>query len=218
MPNVVTIFLHGTVGNHYNSSVERLIMSSKETLVNLLLSHDEWCNTRLFPLDKLTQFPQLSTLGLSILRLHRPFPDAFCAQPLLYMSPLTLLLLDIEAHCQNPEWEFRQAYVNTCLDIFARPGKWFSGVVIPLEWSELEDLWVQACEMHDAAFAFIDGAIDDPLPCYWTVISQISQAGISIRDRNGVGLWEGEGFKLAQRMEAFAESDRFAGYGFGKKL
>ncbi|KAG8825966.1 hypothetical protein FRC18_010176 [Serendipita sp. 400] len=41
MPGVVTIYIRGSVRNEYANSVERLVMSSKETLVNLLLCYNK---------------------------------------------------------------------------------------------------------------------------------------------------------------------------------
>ncbi|KAG8754610.1 hypothetical protein FRC14_004914 [Serendipita sp. 396] len=53
MPNVATIFLRGSVRNEYADSIERLIMSSKETLVNLLISYTR----QSFPLENLALTP-----------------------------------------------------------------------------------------------------------------------------------------------------------------
>ncbi|KAG8781486.1 hypothetical protein FRC20_008668 [Serendipita sp. 405] len=208
MPNVATIFLHGSAINDYAYSIERLIMSSKETLVNLLISYNNYGqeDSQIFPLENLVQFPRLSTLGFSILSLRFPGPDAFCTLPLLTTTSLTLLLLDIEIHSSKSEWSQRKTCASRCIEMFARPSTCFSGISVPLGWSELEDLWVQACKIPDRMGGYSQDD-HDPLPCYWSVLDRVSQYGISIRDRNAVGLWEGEGAKLAERMKALARSD-----------
>ncbi|KAG8807917.1 hypothetical protein FRC19_006257 [Serendipita sp. 401] len=215
MPGVVTIYIRGSVRNEYASSVERLLMSSKETLVNLLLCYNKQDGNQVFPLENLAQFPQLSTFGFSMLNLCPSLPENFCFHPLPNMTSLTLLLFGIRGHHQQPQWSHRRTYANRCIEMFTRPGKWFSGVSIPLEWSELEDVWVQACETYCGKDESCEDD-HDPLPCYWSVLDRISQKGIPIRDRNGVGLWEAGGAKLAQRMKTLTESNRYANQGLRK--
>ncbi|KAG8829369.1 hypothetical protein FRC18_009365 [Serendipita sp. 400] len=83
---------------------------------------------------------------------------------------------------------------------------WLSKVVIPLEWSELEELWVFVCEAFDSATVFNK---DDPLPCAWSVLDRIDRIGIPIEDRNGVDLRSEAGQKLANRMRGYTENKSY---------
>ncbi|KAG8781485.1 hypothetical protein FRC15_008655 [Serendipita sp. 397] len=217
MPNVVTIYLRGLASDDYSYSVDRLIMSSKQTLVNLLLTYNEKYYRQAFPFKNLAQFPRFSTLGFGILNLRGLHPERFCNQPLPNTPTLTLLLLNIESHSRKPQWRHRRTCFITCIQLCKLWGRWFSEISIPLEWSELEDLWAQACETYQGKDGSCEGE-HDPLPCYWSILDRINEYEIPIRDRNGVGLWEGEGAKLARRMKAFAESDRYASPRLGEEL
>ncbi|KAG8825965.1 hypothetical protein FRC18_010175 [Serendipita sp. 400] len=215
MPGVVTIYIWGSVGNEYTDSVEKFIISSKGTLVNLVLPYNIRDGNQVFPLENLSQFSRLSTFGFSISNLRHSLPEAFCIRPLPNTSSLTLLLLGLKGHSQPPQWGHRRTYAERCVEMFTRPGGWFSGISIAFDWNELEDVWVRACETYDGREGFLKGGREDPLPCYWSVLEQIDRNGILIRDRNGVGLWEGDGAKFAQRMKTFAESDQYTDHELG---
>ncbi|KAG8793295.1 hypothetical protein FRB91_003373 [Serendipita sp. 411] len=201
MPNVATILLDGWIDSKYSSSVETFLLSCTDSLINLLLTYNSENGHAIFSLANLPKFKQLSTFGFGIRNLYRPMGDKFGATPLPSSSSFSFVILGLDAHNRKDCFRFRKLYVDKLTDVFTRPGKWISKFVIPLEWAELQDLWVQACEKLDPGDGFNE---DDPLPCYWYVLDRMDRNDLPIQDRNGVGLGEGPGLIFAERMREYS--------------
>ncbi|KAG8753123.1 hypothetical protein FRC14_006406 [Serendipita sp. 396] len=201
MPKISTIYLEAyQIAPDYAPSIQRMIMSCRSTLVNLLISYcrKPW---EIFPLENLSQLPKLSKLGWSIdnFVFFDSFPDDLFIAPPLTSSPLSLVLLGID---YERFVYHRSHFASACVSMLSRSTSWLSKVVIPFKWNELEELWTFACE----TFTFNIFNSDDPLPCAWSILDCIYRSGIMIEDRNGVDLRSEAGQKLANRMRRYAES------------
>ncbi|KAG8829440.1 hypothetical protein FRC17_006568 [Serendipita sp. 399] len=207
MPNINTIVLEGWADSRYRSSIDVLLLSTTHSLINLILTYNGENGHAIFSLLNLPKFEKLSVFGFGIRNLYRELHREFVATPLpLSSSSISFALFGLDTHNRKDCFRFRKGYVSKLTDIFTRRGEWFSKLVIPLEWSDLQDLWVQACEKFDLGDGFSE---DDPLPCYWYVLNHVSKSGVPVEDRNGVGMGEGAGAIFTRRMEEYSDSKEY---------
>ncbi|KAG8764605.1 hypothetical protein FRC15_007516 [Serendipita sp. 397] len=204
MPKVSTIYLEASAfTRNYAPSIQKMILSCQNTLVNLFISNrvGPW---NIFSLENLSQLPKLAKLGWSTtdFLFFKSLPNDYFKSPLT-PSPLSFVLLDID----HERLRFSRSHLaSQCVSMLSCCSSWLSKVVIPLEWSELEELWVFACEAFDSATVFNK---DDPLPCAWSFLDRIDRIGIPIEDRNGVDLRSEAGQKLANRMRGYTENKSY---------
>ncbi|KAG8835116.1 hypothetical protein FRC18_001017 [Serendipita sp. 400] len=194
-PIITTIVLSGVVSKEYISHVEKYINSCRSSVVHLLLSYTGDDSASFLPPHQLSHFPQLSTLGLRIdsvvsLSIH----ELAVANP-PKSSPFSLVLFGLDARPRRDNLEICRQHLR---EIIGVRQKWFSKVLIPMEWAELRNTWVQY--RHDTLKE------DGHLPCYWSVLNDLDQSGIPIQDRNGVGLREGDGRDLIRRMRCSSKN------------
>ncbi|KAG8844764.1 hypothetical protein FRB91_002336 [Serendipita sp. 411] len=212
MPEVTTIFLEGgDIAIDYALAIRVMILSCRETLVNLLISSMSRPST-ILPLETLSQLPHLSAFGWSIDHFYLPFSETWAAglEP-TPISRINLILLDLESHHRCPYQ--RKLAATNCVEMVSGPGSRFSKIVLPLEWHELEKTWVRACERLEDEDEFDE---DDPLPCAWSILEHIDQHDVTIEDRNGVKMREGVGKAFADRMRAYTASKTYVEKRFRK--
>ncbi|KAG8849358.1 hypothetical protein FRB91_010026 [Serendipita sp. 411] len=208
MPNLKTLWLDGYFDYQFATMIEDFILTAKESIVNLLIS----CNTAgyrfMLPLERLAEFPHLATVGIHVDSLMKPPEDDFSNSLLPTLSsPLSLVLLHLDAHHRQPS-EPRKLWASDLVEILSTARGWFSKLVVPLSWKELEELWVQSCEIFDVEdLPFRE---DDPLPCLWSVLDHIYRhQPIPIVDRYHVPLGEGDGVALVGKMRRYVENNEY---------
>ncbi|KAG8829441.1 hypothetical protein FRC17_006569 [Serendipita sp. 399] len=203
MPKVTTICIDGWVNSRYAVSVSEFLLSTVSSLVNLLLPYNGENGHNIFSVLNLEKFEKLSAFGVGIRNLTRILSTSLDTPPLLFHPSLSLVMFGLDAHNRKDCFKFRKEYVRTLIRRLTGSASLFSKLVIPLEWAELQDLWVQACEKFDLGDGF---SKEDPLPCYWSVLNQVDKSNIPIEDRNGVGIREGAGAIFAERMREYSEN------------
>ncbi|KAG8783819.1 hypothetical protein FRC16_002293 [Serendipita sp. 398] len=207
MPNVKTIYLDGTIDDRFLDGIEPLILSARNSLVNLLLGFTGNLRKPEFPLEKLVELPKLVTLGIHLDTCF--IPDgvktlSIPPRPSAAQS-LSLILLRLDEHHRYGHTK-RLENAERFTRLLSSAGDWFSDIIVPFEWNEIEDLWVKACEIFDSDDVSISEG--DPLPCLWSSLDYISRyQPLPIMDRNRVSLSEGDGLEFTKRMKAYQGSN-----------
>ncbi|KAG8831436.1 hypothetical protein FRC17_003141 [Serendipita sp. 399] len=206
MPKLTTLHLEGWFDDGYKQSMDELIFSSKNSLVNLLLSLNPSFFHSGFPLERLAEFPNLSIFGWNIRNFKRALPGDLPNHLRQSNPTLSLLILGLDLYHRRDPYDFRLEYAGGCIEVFKRTGNWFSSIVIPMEWRELEDLWVQACDKFEDDDSL---RAEDPLPCCWSFLDHIQRAGIRIQDCDRIDLSEGDGAGFTKKMRAYMEDEDY---------
>ncbi|KAG8832529.1 Translation factor pelota [Serendipita sp. 399] len=200
IPNVKTIEISGRIPELYKHSLEHLVNSCKESVVEIILWYGHRDHQSLFPLDQLCGFPRLTTLGLNVDRISPSTAAILAITPPAVPSPLSLVLLGLEKKIEQNKLKGCR---ETLSHLLASSGQsWFSKLIIGSEWAQLGDKWSEYCRDVDVMDDF---EMEDALPCLWPVLVYLDQKGIPIEDRNGVGIREGDGASLAHTMNSHWE-------------
>ncbi|KAG8824299.1 hypothetical protein FRC18_010552 [Serendipita sp. 400] len=205
MPHVKTLSLDGYVGPRFAHEVEEFILLAKSSIVNLLISVR---HCFVLDLERLTEFPRLSTFGINLSSLTRSVHQELSTIPPPNLtSSLSLIVLGLDDHHRQTS-EPRLLWAAHFVKLLSTHRGWFSEIIVPIAWRELGELWVQSSEMFDASD--IPFNEDDPLPCLWSCLDYIEHhQPLLILDRNRVSLREGDGAVFAKRMQTYMEDERY---------
>ncbi|KAG8835114.1 hypothetical protein FRC18_001015 [Serendipita sp. 400] len=197
MPNITTISLGGRVGGPFFPSIEQLILSACDTLTNLFLLFELTRSDPNFPVEMLASLPKLAILGHHI----RTIENYDTGNPSIRIqNRLSLVLFGLETSVW-PEfwvWELRRFPGEALMKLFLMPKSSFNKLIVPLQWSELHDLWVQSCEKSNL---FAD---KDELPANWINLDIAIKNGVTVEDRDGVACHEGTGAAFVNMMTEYS--------------
>ncbi|KAG8835115.1 hypothetical protein FRC18_001016 [Serendipita sp. 400] len=194
-PNITTIVLSGVVSNAYTPYVEKYINSCRSSVAHLLLSYTGDDSAPFLPPDQLFHFPRLNTLGLKIGNIISSSNHDFAMVVPPSSSPFSLVLFGLEDRPTEDNLDICKQKLQEMVGVH---DKWFSKVFIPMEWAELWDPLVGYCRGTFRG--------DSLPPSYCTILDDLNQNGVSIQDRNGVGLHDWDGLDLIRAMRGFSRN------------
>ncbi|KAG8834872.1 hypothetical protein FRC17_006617 [Serendipita sp. 399] len=180
IPNVKTINLSGAIAGFYTPLLQHQINSWRESVVEMVLCSDLVESDPFLPLDQLSGFPQLTTLGLSVDGISSSTADIFAVTPLPASSPLSLVLFGLEKEIEHRDLDYCKEKLSNLFINGEQP--WFSKLIVGSGWRQLAEKSYTDCEAKRGD----NQETEDALSSYWPVLEYLDQKGISIEDRNGV--------------------------------
>ncbi|KAG8830644.1 hypothetical protein FRC17_004541 [Serendipita sp. 399] len=195
-PNVRTLVLSGWIYGEHAPVLARIVHSCKDSIVNLVLLCKSRGGLLFLPLDHLSEFPCLSTLGLGIESITSVVDSYIVGASQPNPSPLSLALFGLENCVDQRRLGDNQQALSR---IFTTDQNPFSRITLSVQWGELRDTW--GVHPKNVDFTEMRGA----LPSYWYLLEHLDKNGALIQDQTGTGLWEGEARILAERMKAYSK-------------
>ncbi|KAG8817877.1 hypothetical protein FRC17_011054 [Serendipita sp. 399] len=188
---LTSLVLEGFIIEACHKEILQFGLNHSTFLKNLILRYHIYCNgynrSPRIEIPHLRQFRRLEVLGVDLQALN----ESVIFEDLSHPSHLSLLLSDcIDLYSKNRDW--LMCVAGQCVRLCTPPVSLFDQVILLQSWDQVYHHWDAVIGRGMAWRRSFSPAS--------TFFEELERQGIRIADRNGVGLQDGDGRKLLERL------------------